>query len=78
MDFSKLKKERFDNHNSRTIKILMEAGDFEKVFINSSRDQYVCEECRKYGERVVDLKEATVPPIKSCTNPICRCIYFAV
>ena len=78
MDFSKLKREEFDNRNSRTIKILIEAGNFEKVFINSSRDKYVCEECRKYGERVIDLKEATVPPIKSCTNPICRCIYFGV
>jgi hypothetical protein len=78
MDLSKLKKEEFDNHNRRTIKTLQEIGDIEKVFINSSRDKNVCGECMKYGERVIDLKEATIPPIKSCTNPICRCIYFGV
>ena len=78
MDFSKLKKEEFDNHNRRILNTLKQIGRVKEAFINSSRDKHVCEECRKYGERVIDLKEATVPPIKSCTNPICRCIYFGV
>ena len=76
MDFSELNKEEFDNHNRRTIKILKEMGDIEKVFIVSFRDRYICKECMKYGEKVIDLKEAIIPPIKSCTNPICRCFYI--
>jgi hypothetical protein len=71
----KVKQEAYDRNNGGTLDHIKEVGG-KKVTILSSRDEYVCDECQENDGKVVDVEDATIPPVTECQNPVCRCIYI--
>jgi hypothetical protein len=51
-------------------------NNLKEVMIISSRDDQVCEECKKANYKVVSIEKITIPPVPGCTNPVCRCYYI--
>lgn len=47
-----------------------------EVMIISARDDHVCEWCKKANHSVVGIEKAVIPPVRVCTNPVCRCYYI--
>ena len=71
------KQKYYNALNKAILALIKKNGKWKRVAILSIRDDYICIECDKIYGKVINIDEATIPPVPNCKNPICRCIYQA-